>query len=81
MPDCSTPYKNTTDAPHDFVIVGGGLSGLVVAARLAGNPNTSVLVVEAGRTTAPTLAFAHLHCGFRSLAKTISIARTLLCLR
>lgn len=32
----------------DLVIVGGGLSGLVVASRLTENPNIRVLVLEAG---------------------------------
>lgn len=33
---------------YDFVVVGGGTSGLCVAARLTENPNITVAVVEAG---------------------------------
>jgi choline dehydrogenase-like flavoprotein len=32
----------------DFIVLGGGTAGNVVAGRLAENPNVSVLVVEAG---------------------------------
>jgi len=33
---------------YDYVIVGGGTSGLVVANRLTENPHISVLVIERG---------------------------------
>lgn len=32
----------------DFVIIGGGTAGLVLAARLSENPDLQVLVIEAG---------------------------------
>lgn len=43
------------DTQHDFVIVGGGPSGLVVASRLTEDPNISVLVVEAGQDNSTDL--------------------------
>ena len=33
----------------DYVVVGGGLTGITVAARLAENPAVTVLVIEAGK--------------------------------
>lgn len=33
---------------YDYVIVGGGLSGLVLANRLTESPGTHVLVLESG---------------------------------
>ncbi|PIL24202.1 hypothetical protein GSI_13955 [Ganoderma sinense ZZ0214-1] len=32
----------------DYVVIGGGTAGLVIAARLSENPNTTVAVIEAG---------------------------------
>lgn len=48
---------NSTMSTFDYVVVGGGTSGLVVAERLTENPNTSVLVLEAGgeHTTDPRI--------------------------
>lgn len=33
---------------HDFIVVGGGTAGNVVAGRLAENTDVKILVIEAG---------------------------------
>ena len=47
---------------YDYIIVGGGSSGCVLANRLSANPENSVLLIEAGR--ADDHKFIHIPCGF-----------------
>ncbi|KAH9905822.1 alcohol oxidase [Xylariomycetidae sp. FL2044] len=44
----SATSENSTTPTYDFVIIGGGTSGLSVADRLTENPDVSVLVLEYG---------------------------------
>lgn len=40
--------KRASSSGYDYIVVGGGTTGLVVANRLTENANISVLVIEAG---------------------------------
>ncbi|KAJ2923425.1 hypothetical protein H1R20_g13669, partial [Candolleomyces eurysporus] len=44
----TTSPTSVNGKTYDYIVVGGGLTGITVAARLAENPSVTVLVIEAG---------------------------------
>lgn len=57
--------ESIADRAYDYIVVGGGSAGCVVAGRLSDDPTASVLMLEAGRDD--TSPFVHIPAGVAKL--------------
>ena len=58
-----------TDTTYDYIIIGGGSAGCVLANRLSADPSVRVLLLEAGGSDRHPLY--HMPAGFAKMTKGI----------
>ncbi|KAK4620394.1 Dehydrogenase [Fulvia fulva] len=67
--DSATAEDLKTTRRYDYIIIGGGTAGCVLANRLTEDPNTTVLVIEAGHSDLKQI-FSRIPAGFGRLFST-----------